>query len=718
MTRNDSGGRDSTRSGSGDLKEKLRPYQFEGLQSSKDNYLDGICRQLLVSPTGTGKTVMFGTLPIFHQFRKRMLVLVHRDELATQAKEKIEFWNPQFKVGIDKGSVRCDGTERVVVASVQTIGRAVIKKVKRGNAVHNVYLPCKRLLAYNPEEFEVVTVDEAHHAVAMSYRIILRHFGFLEGEKFEKTRPGPRRLLIGLTATPKRCDGARLDQVFDKIVYDFKIEDAIMQGWLVQLRCWRIETTGIFLDGVEYRGGDYASEQLSKAVNTPARNKLVVQEWYNRALRRPTICFAVDVKHIKALTAEFKKRGVRAEGTWADDPDRKKKLTQFKNGELHVLVNCELLTEGYDESRVSCVLLARPTQSEALLKQMVGRGVRLEKGIQNLLVAMAEGYPIKKPDCLIIDFADTTKNPNVMNFAAAYGLPPNMNLRGAALAKTLKDFENFKESAQDELDIRECKDPESMEVYRAHLNTIAAKKAKAEAKRQFKEAAAALAVAQEVGDKVQSVLNDPSSSIVAKAKEVDLFEVQYAPDVKRYSDLQWHTVNDEYILKLPGDGAGQLTIGMNKLNVPFVKGQVNGTPVEWTDVCVGASYAEAFQVAEKKLRGLVAPKTWKMLDRKEKALWKFDDMTDAQYKALAPGYKVRFHIDLPRAAIKKGQASEMITKFLLEDKAKREEEAQKKAVKGGTNALPTGQDRQIIQSPLHSGRGADSPEQDLFSGAK
>jgi superfamily II DNA or RNA helicase len=153
--------------------------------------------------------------------------------------------------------------------------------------------------------------------------------------------------LLGVTATPKRSDGELLNQVFDRKVYEYYIEDAVREGWLVNLRCWHI-TTESNLDNVHRLGDDLKLDELAKAVNNPARNKLIVDEWERLAADRPTVVFAVDVKHAKDLAKEFKKRKVKVAAVWGNDPEREEKLEKFDAGKLQVLVNCELLTEGWD----------------------------------------------------------------------------------------------------------------------------------------------------------------------------------------------------------------------------------------------------------------------------------------------------------------------------------------------------------------------------------
>ncbi len=364
-----------------------------------------------------GKTVLFAALPLFYKFSRRILVLVQRDTLAKQAKNTIEEWNPYAgSVGIEMGAKHHSNGERIVVASVQTIGKFASNHNSDGSIS---FKTSKRLLKFNPEEFDAVIVDECHHSVASGYQNILRHFGFLDNH-FKKTYPAPKRLLFGVTATPRRLDKKSLSEIYDKKVFEYPIEDAIRDGWLVDPRCFRIRTS-VSLAGVNL--SDDNLEKLSKTVNLPARNKLVVKEWKERAADRKTLCFAVDVKHAVDLAREFRDAGVNATAVWGDDPEKTRKLKDFKRGRYSVMVNCELLTEGYDDRTIACVILARPTDSESLFKQMVGRGIRLEPGILNLLQAIANGQVVTKRDLIVLEVLDAraTEHNLAMSFAQAYG---------------------------------------------------------------------------------------------------------------------------------------------------------------------------------------------------------------------------------------------------------------------------------------------------------
>jgi superfamily II DNA or RNA helicase len=574
-----------------------------------------------VNPTGTGKTVVFATLPIFHQLNKRILVLVHRDTLAKQAKKAINFWNPDITVGVEQGTQRSNGTERVVVGSVQTLGRPV-KLPKYGRPGKIVKVANSRLTSLNPDDFDAVIVDEAHHSVASGYMIIFRHFGFLD-ENFKKTQPAPNRLLLGVTATPKRRDGKRLDQIFDKKIYEYFIDEAIREGWLVNVRCWRVKTDST-LDGVRTLGDDLQRDELAKAVNNPARNRRIVVEWLRLAGDRPTIVFAVDVAHTQALAEEFCRHGIKAGGIWGGDPNLDTTLKSFADGDLQVLVNCELLTEGFDESRVSCVVLARPTESESLFKQMVGRGTRLEKGIDNLLEALAQGRTLTKPDCLVLDVVDATSELNsIVNFGGAYGLPKTLNMCGEGLLQTHDAVTQI---------VRQLKtvDPKA-EIDPARCANLGA---------------------------LQEYMRD---LLPAPIEEVDLLQVRFDDAVMSNSQLQWHRLDfEQYVLMLPRH-AGACFLTRNKDGFHVLEGNLEPPLTSFKDVGTihNRPFGEGFAYADRAVHARLGAATVALCDRRCTDGWRAHPATDPQRRALAPSFRAQGK-ELS-ASLTKGEANLLIT---------------------------------------------------------
>jgi superfamily II DNA or RNA helicase len=378
----------------------LRPYQRQCLAAIKENLANGVYRQLVVAATGTGKTAILSNLPEALGI-SRMLVLAHRDELINQAAEKLLHWNPTLKIAIEAGEQTSSANADVVVASVATLGRSGSKRLNRF-----------------PQDWpEAVVVDEAHHSTSTSYRNIFGYFGLL--------RPGNRTLLLGVTATPFRADGEDLSEIFERVAFEYGIRPAIEDGWLSDVCGLRLKTHSR-LDAVKQRAGDFASDELAKAVNTPQRNAGIVKGWLEHAAERPTLAFTVDIRHAQDLATEFCSHGVKAEAVWGDDPDRLAKISRFRDRQTHVLTNCALLTEGFDAPLTSCVIMARPTRSQGLYMQCIGRGTRLDEG---------------KIDTLVIDVVDVSSRFSLANVAKAMGLPENLDLKGRPAHKTAKRLE-------------------------------------------------------------------------------------------------------------------------------------------------------------------------------------------------------------------------------------------------------------------------------------
>lgn len=377
----------------------LRPYQKQALESVCAQYAQGVKRQLIAMPTGSGKTVVFANLPSRLPLNGQMLVLAHRDELLEQAAEKIRHWNPDLSISIEQADQYADPEADVIIASVATLGRKVSKRRERFDWSHITKL----------------VVDEAHHATASTYRIVIDEF----------QRAGGNRLLLGVTATPNRSDGTPLAEVFDQIVFTYSMRQAITDGWLCDVIGMRVDTD-TSLDSVHTVAGDFNQGELAETVNNPERNQLVVKTWLENAADRQTIVFTVDIQHAVDLAALFQAYGVKCEAVWGTDSQRAEKIERHKRGVTTVLANCGVLTEGYDDPTVSCILLARPTKSTLLFQQMIGRGTRLCEG---------------KSNCLVIDVVDTTSRHSLATLPSLLGMPQNLNLRGESAVGVMQLLE-------------------------------------------------------------------------------------------------------------------------------------------------------------------------------------------------------------------------------------------------------------------------------------
>ena len=324
--------------------------------------------------------------------KKQMLVLAHRAELLDQACDKLRQANPDLHVEVEQAARVADPESHVVVASVPTLGR------KDSN----------RLLRLDPDRFFLIVVDEAHHATAKTYRRILKYLGVFE--------PDTPKLVVGFTATPKRGDGEGLDAVFEEIVYSRTLPEMIGAGYLSPVVGFRVETD-VDLSRVKTRMGDFVVSHLSRAVNVEKRNRLVVDVFRSRLKEKQTLCFCVDVAHAHSLAGAFNAAGISA-GAVSGDMDHSERseiLSNFRKGQIRVLANCMVLTEGYDEPSVEGVILARPTKSALLYTQMIGRGTRLHPGKENVTV---------------IDIVDATREHSLTTLPGLFGLSGEFDLEG------------------------------------------------------------------------------------------------------------------------------------------------------------------------------------------------------------------------------------------------------------------------------------------------
>lgn len=346
----------------------LRDYQREAIEAIVREANAGVRRQLLQLPTGSGKTVIAAALS--RKSRGRVLMLVHRDELVHQSVEKFGWVWPGEQVGVVKAE-RDEHDRKVVVASVQTLSRE------------------ERLARLDPSSFTLVIADEAHHVTAGGWLYVLERLGVVP-----ETAPG--RLLLGITATPSRADGVGLGRVFEKIVYRKTILEMIEAGYLADVKGIRVDTH-LDLRRVRTQGGDFNAKDLSLAVDTENRNRLIAEAYERYGEGRKAVVFTVDVDHARHVAETLRSRGHRADWVAGELPlaERRRRLDAFREGDTTILANALVLTEGWDEPSVGCVIMARPTRSQTLFIQAVGRGLRPYPG---------------KDYCVILDMADTRQD--------------------------------------------------------------------------------------------------------------------------------------------------------------------------------------------------------------------------------------------------------------------------------------------------------------------
>jgi len=334
----------------------LRPYQTQAIGHIGAE-LAANRSTLLVMATGTGKTTVFGE--VARNWPGRVLVLAHRDELIEQARSRLASMTQEY-VGVEQAKWSAQG-ERIVIGSVQTLSRD------------------GRLARFERDRFSLVVVDEAHHAVARTYRKVLDHF---EAAK-----------VLGVTATPDRSDESAMGQVFESVAFVYDIQDGIRDKWLVPVSCQMVHVDGVDLSGVKTTAGDLNQGQLDAVMASEEALHGIARPTLELAGDRRTILFTTSVDNAHRLAEvinRYRPGAARAvDGGTATD-DRRALLAGHKRGDYQFLCNVGVLTEGYDDPGVACVAMGRPTKSRALYTQCIGRGLRPAPG---------------KTDCLVLDFA-------------------------------------------------------------------------------------------------------------------------------------------------------------------------------------------------------------------------------------------------------------------------------------------------------------------------
>lgn len=361
---------------------ELRKYQSEAVEAVISEWEKGRRKTLLVLPTGCGKTICFAKVAERVATRgKRTLILAHRGELLDQARDKIAKVTG-LACSVERAGETSIGTwESVTVGSVQTLMRD------------------NRLNAMDPDRFDAIVVDEAHHAASDSYRKVLDHFAGAN--------------VLGVTATPDRADRKDLGAVFDSLAYEYTLPAAIREHYLCPIQAQTIPLD-IDISGVSTQSGDYAAGELGDALE-PYLEAIADAMVGAGCADRKTVVFLPLVRTAKRFRDILCTHGLRAAEVDGQSEDRAEVLQDFQDGRYDVLCNSMLLTEGWDCPSVDCIVVLRATKSRALYCQMVGRGTRLspETGKDHLLLLdflwMTGRHELCRPASLVARSADVAK---------------------------------------------------------------------------------------------------------------------------------------------------------------------------------------------------------------------------------------------------------------------------------------------------------------------
>jgi len=374
---------------------KARYYQQECLDiihaKNSGSYLVQMC-------CGAGKTFTFSRI----DRQGRVLIMAHRRELVSQA---AKYYG--CEVGYEQGKNTSNG-EEVVVASVQTL--------------------TKRLDRFDPSDFDIIIIDEAHNYKAKTFQKVIDYF--------------TPRLCLGFTATPNRADGQGLDDIFEEIIFEFPIERGIKEGFLVPIKCKRV-TLDYDLENIKQNAGDYNLNDLSdRMVGT----EFGISQAHKDHARGKTLVFGVDVDHCKRISEQIPNSKYLHGGT--STKEREAVLHDFEHGDLDCLVNCMLFTEGTDIPCIETIIWARPTKSETLYTQGVCRGARLFPGKESMLLidcvdASANCDLCSAPTLLGIDIDHLEKRKQDALEEDLFNLPDIVAVQSDNLKQWIKNVKHF-----------------------------------------------------------------------------------------------------------------------------------------------------------------------------------------------------------------------------------------------------------------------------------
>jgi len=365
---------------------KLRDYQREAIAELHRRWDAGDTRVPMVLATGLGKTVIFAHLIADWTAAnpgKRVIVLVHTDELVQQAYKKIKDVAPHLRVGIVKAAQN-DVLAHVIVASVQSL-----RSAKRRAQIKRVGL---------------IIMDECHHATAATYRAVLDHYGAFDDKPIEITADGwasqqrnknhsPIQV-AGFTATLARGDKQKLSDVWQECTFKRGIAFGIRRGYLLDVRGKRIVIPEMDLGNVKKSGGDYAEGSLAAELDRSLAPSIVAGAYLEHAATRKGLGFAPTVESARHFASAFEESGIPSAVVHGGTPreERRLILKKLRSGDIQVVWNCGVLTEGFDEPTVSCII-PKATKSAPLYQQIVGRGLRPD-------LSLPAG---ERGDCLVLD---------------------------------------------------------------------------------------------------------------------------------------------------------------------------------------------------------------------------------------------------------------------------------------------------------------------------
>lgn len=339
----------------------LRPYQSEMCAAAESSW-ETHQRALIVAATGTGKTTVFTEL-VGRAVRngKRAMILADRIELVEQAAERCREQigiAPDIEMGEHRAASNWLSRSPVVISTVQT------QRSGRGS---------KRREQFDPGEFSLLVMDEAHQSITPTTEATLAHYAQNKSLR-----------ILGVTATPDRGDKRALGRIYEHVAYRYDIIDAIDDGWLVPVHGKTIMVESLDLSVLPETKRDYTDEQIARLMEEQGPLVEVTSTLLKAVPNKRTLVFAARVAHAEAMSEILNRErpgAARVISGTTPEAIRRQTIHDFAAGKFPYLLNCAVLTTGFDSPGVECVAIARPTKSRALFAQMCGRGTRPLPGV-------------------------------------------------------------------------------------------------------------------------------------------------------------------------------------------------------------------------------------------------------------------------------------------------------------------------------------------------
>lgn len=346
--------------------ETINPHEVQqkALKALDNARKNQITKGMVVLATGLGKTYL-SAFDIVAAKAQTVLFIVHVDFILRQAKNSFEKVMPERspQMGFYTGKIKDTENKEIIFTTIQTINRE------------------KNHSVFSREYFDYIIIDESHHSAAESYKKIFNYF-----------KP---KFLLGLTATPERMDKKDILEFYgNNFLFEMNQSDAIKQGYLVSLN-YKGFLDNVDYTNIHYNGFRYDVNDLNKALMIELRDQAIIRKFKELAVNKKTIGFCVSIEHADWMAEAFKKEGFDAisihskindENTDGAYQDATEIINAFDKSKHQIAFVVDMLNEGIDIPDVECLLMLRPTESNTILTQQIGRGLRIASGKREILI--------------------------------------------------------------------------------------------------------------------------------------------------------------------------------------------------------------------------------------------------------------------------------------------------------------------------------------------